>query len=178
MGSASGNLLVREFRHMLPPTIFFLIAFNIIAMTAILMARTGNDTITFATASFAALICGKAVLLADKLPFFNRFPDRPLMWNAAWKAALYTLVTAVIRLAEHLLRAATGDYGFAVGVEHALSELSWQRFVVIQLWLAVLFLSYSVFSELLWVLGRDRMRRLLFGPLLPGDIPARDMPRD
>ena len=37
----------------------------------------------------AALILGKAVLLADMLPLINRYPDRPLGFNVAWKTLIY-----------------------------------------------------------------------------------------
>jgi len=33
----------------------------------------------------AALILGKALLLADMLPVINRFPDKPLIYNVTWK---------------------------------------------------------------------------------------------
>jgi len=41
--------------------------------------------------------------VADKLPFFNRYPHKPLIWNAGWKAGLYVLVALVFRLLEKLL---------------------------------------------------------------------------
>ena len=36
----------------------------------------------------AALIFGKAVVVADILPLINRFPNKPLIYNVAWKTSL------------------------------------------------------------------------------------------
>lgn len=36
-------------------------------------------------ATAAALLVATIVLIADKFPFVNRFPDKPLMYNVVWK---------------------------------------------------------------------------------------------
>ena len=41
-------------------------------------------------------------LLADMLPFINRFPERPLIWNVCWKSVLYFAVASVIHYLERL----------------------------------------------------------------------------
>ena len=38
-----------------------------------------------------------AVLIADMLPFINRFPHRPLIYNVAWKTVIYFVISAVIQ---------------------------------------------------------------------------------
>ncbi|WP_424932194.1 hypothetical protein [Amaricoccus macauensis] len=160
------DFIIREFRHVLPPTIFFVVSFNILVLSVALIARgEGGDLPTYAAATVAALICGKAVLVADKLPFFNRYPEKPLIWNAAWKAGLYVLVTILFRLAEAMLSAATGEYGFAAGMQHEVAEFSWARFWAVQLWLVLLFFGYSAFRELVDELGRERIIGMYFGPV-------------
>lgn len=149
---------------MLPPVLFFLVAFNLLALTAQLSgARAG--LITYATAVISALICGKAVLLAEHLPFFNRFPERPLAWNVVWKALLLSLVTTVIRLLEHGIEGWRADPRLGGGAEAVLAEFSWAHFTMIQLWLAGLFLVYTAFAELGAALGHGRLRRMFFGPM-------------
>jgi hypothetical protein len=163
---ATRDFIVRELHHMLPPTVFFLISFNVIVLTVALIADgTAASLPGHATASLAALVCGKAVLIADALPFFNRYPEKPLIWNTAWKAALYLAVTLIIRLAERLISAATGDYGFASGLEHEIAVFEWPRFWAIQLWLAILFVGYAGSGELSRVIGRSRIVKMFFGPL-------------
>ena len=36
----------------------------------------------------AALLVAKVVLITDALPFVNRFPEKPLIYNVVWKTAL------------------------------------------------------------------------------------------
>ncbi len=167
----AGSVVARELRHLVPPTLFFLVAFNLLAFcVAVLWHGTGGIPPTYAAATIAALVCGKAVLLADKLPFFNRFPDRPLVWNVAWKTLVCVLVALVIQVLEHLLSAATGDYGFRTGVQNAVSQFTWARFTAVQILLGWLFFGYFAFAEMVAVFGYERMRRLCFGPLEPGDL--------
>jgi hypothetical protein len=71
-----------EFFEALPPTIFFLISFNIVLIDRALMLRQyGLQLSSVAGASVLALLVAKVVLIADKLPIINRFPEKPLMYN-------------------------------------------------------------------------------------------------
>ncbi|HXK24688.1 MAG TPA: hypothetical protein VMS55_18605 [Myxococcota bacterium] len=53
--------------------------------------------------SVAALILGKAVLIADLLPMVNRYPGRPLAFNVTWKTTIYLLIAGVIHYLERLV---------------------------------------------------------------------------
>ena len=46
--------------------------------------------------SNSALILGQAVQLWTLLPFINRYPDKPLIYNVAWKTTIYVLVSLLI----------------------------------------------------------------------------------
>ena len=75
-----------EFYEVLPPTIFFLISFHIVLLDRALMLREyGVEASAMAGATVAALLVAKVVLIADKLPLINRFPEKPLMYNVLWK---------------------------------------------------------------------------------------------
>src|ERR1700761_8383571 len=72
--------LKHEFMEMLPPTIFFFVILHIVALIRVLMQQgTGLSWQTFGTVTVAALILGKSVLVANMLPFINRFPEKPLI---------------------------------------------------------------------------------------------------
>jgi len=65
-----------EFLAVLPPTIFFFIMLHIVALIRVLMLKgTGLQVSTPLQVTIAALILGKAVLIADHLPSINRYPD-------------------------------------------------------------------------------------------------------
>ena len=64
-----------EFLQVLPPTVFFLFAFNIVAITTILLLKErGVDVPPLLMATLLALVVGKVILIADHLPFINKFP--------------------------------------------------------------------------------------------------------
>lgn len=89
--------LKEEFNKLLPPTMFFFIALHLVAFVRVLMLEgTGIPVGTSVSVTLAALIISKAVLIADLLPFINRYPHKPLLYNVAWKTAIYFLVAALI----------------------------------------------------------------------------------
>src|SRR5882762_5670227 len=85
--------LKKEFFELLPPTIFFFVALHIVAFVRVLMLKeTGIAPSSSVSIAVAALILGKAVLIADLLPIINRFPNKPLIYNIAWKSVIYLLL--------------------------------------------------------------------------------------
>ena len=65
-----------ELVAMLPPTIFFFVALHIVSVVRVLMLKgTGLSPMTSVSVAVAALILGKAVLIAVMLPIINRYPD-------------------------------------------------------------------------------------------------------
>src|SRR5205085_3612475 len=85
--------LKEEFFKLLPPTIFFFVALHIVAFIRVLMLKgTGISPLSTISIAVAALILGKAVLIADMLPMINRFPNKPLIYNVAWKTLIYLVM--------------------------------------------------------------------------------------
>ena len=63
-----------QVKHALPPTIFFFVGFNLILWTKrLILEEHGVEFSGFLTATVAALLVGKAVLVTDNLPFVRRF---------------------------------------------------------------------------------------------------------
>jgi hypothetical protein len=154
----------REFLNVLPPTLFFLLAFNIVALTSLLMAEEhGIDVPPIIAATVLALVVGKVILLVDHLPFINRFPDKPLIYNVVWKTFIYMVAVFVVRFLEHFIPLARETGGMAEAFQHILDAFAWRRFIAIQIWLLVLFLFYAVLLELFRTLGRDRVVKIFFG---------------
>ena len=64
--------LKEEFFKILPPTIFFFVALHIVMFVRILMLeRTGLKPSSSISIAVAALILGKAVLIADMVPVMS-----------------------------------------------------------------------------------------------------------
>ena len=115
-----------ELLALLPPTIYFFIALHIVALVRALMAQgTGLPISSSAQIAMGALILGKAVLLADLLPAINRFPDKPLAYNVAWKTTIYFVIATFIHYLERLIDYWKHSGGFAAANERLLAEIVW-----------------------------------------------------
>jgi hypothetical protein len=158
--------LKEEFNALLPPTIFFFIALHLVAFVRVLMLKgTGITVSTSVSVTLAALIIAKAVLIADLLPFINRYPDKPLLYNVAWKTAIYFLVAALVHYLERLADYWREAGGLVASNEKLLSEIVWPHFWAIQIFLLVLILMYCTMRELIRVIGEERIRQIFFGPV-------------
>ena len=159
--------LKHEIHEVIPPTIFFLISFHIVVLDRALMAREfGIRLSAVAGATIGALLVAKVVLVADMLPFINRFPEKPLFYNVVWKTAIYVCASIVVHYLEHLVPL-WWRMGFVAANEHLRTEMVWPHFWAIQLWLIVLILIYCATRELIRVIGRDRVRQVFFGVPAP-----------
>ena len=103
------------------------------------------------------------VLLADLLPLVNRFPDKPLMYNIAWKTAIYVIAALIIHYLEHLIPRLWQTRSFDAANDLMLKEIIWPHFWVIQLWLLILLFAYCTMRELVRALGPQEVRRIFFG---------------
>ena len=158
--------LKKEFFELLPPTIYFFVALHIVAFIRVLMLeKTGIAPSSSISIAVAALILGKAVLIADMLPLINRFPNKPLIYNIAWKTVIYLLLSAVIHYLERLIDFWRETGGFVAGNEKLLSVIIWPHFWAIQIILFVLIAAYCMVHELVRVIGREKALRIFFGPM-------------
>ena len=156
----------KEFLAMLPPTIFFFVILHILALVrALMIEATGFTPLSTASIAVTALILGKAVLIADMLPFINRFPERPLFWNVVWKTVIYGLLSMLIHYLEHLVEFSRQAGGLVAGQEKLLAEIVWPHFWAIQIILWLLIVIYCATRELARLIGQKRMLRMFFGPL-------------
>lgn len=157
--------LKEEFFAILPPTIFFFVMLHIVVFIRILIT-TGTHFVPLSTISIgiAALILGKAVLLADMIPVINRYPTRPLVYNIAWKTVIYLLMASIIHYLERLVDFSRQAGGIVAGNEKLLAEVVWPHFWAVQIIVFLLILVYCTAHELGRVIGKEKMLRLFFGP--------------
>jgi hypothetical protein len=154
-----------EFLAILPPTTFFFIALHIVALVRALMTKaTGIAPLATVSIAVAALILGKAVLIADMLPVINRYPEEPLIYNVAWKTTIYLLISGFIHYLERLFDFSRQAGGLVAGNDKLLAEIVWPHFWGIQIVLLILILTYCTARELVRVIGKERVLRTFFGP--------------
>ncbi len=154
---------LEQFLHMLPAVIFFFAGFNLILWTKLLILQEhGIEFSGFVTATLAAVLVGKAVLVVDNLPFMRRFDGAPLIQPILFKTAIYWVVVLAFRLGEALVYFMIDGGAVADFPAFLAARFSWPRFLSIQLWLMVLFLLYVTIHELDILFGDGELFRLFF----------------
>jgi len=163
-GRRAGIWFLRELYEILPPTIFFIIGFNLVALTTnLILAQYSVAFASFMLVTTAALVVGKAVLVANTLPFLGSYDRAPLIEPILFKTVVYWAIVFVARLIEHFVRFCLVEH-HPVGsfLPHMVATFSWDRFAAIQIWIFVLFLIYVTGSELNHLFGDGELRRILF----------------
>ena len=155
--------VVKEFKEVVPPTLFFAVGFNLIVLTIdLILADYLASFASFMIATMSALVVGKSVLVANAFPVLRRFDSAPLIQSVLFKTVVYWAVVFLVRFLEKLV-----EYFFAGGTfggipEYVSTHFTWHRFVAIQIWIFVLFLIYTSATELNSLLGEGILRRIFF----------------
>ena len=121
-----------QMKRALPPTIFFFVGFNLILWTKVLILEEhGIKFSGLLTATVAALLVGKAVLVTDHMPFMRRLDGAPLIQPILFKSGIYWLCVLVVRLGERLVHFLTAGGAIADFPHHLVEHFSWARFLSI-----------------------------------------------
>lgn len=158
-----GSFLLKELREIIPPTLFFFVAFGLLILTRILVLEQHGITIwDWGGAVIGALIVGKVVLIVDKFAFVDRYPEKPLIWNAVWKTLLYLVAATLVRYLEQVLPLLFHGSGFAEANGRIYHGLDWENFLLIHMWLAILLFVYCCLRELTRHIGTKKVARMFF----------------
>ena len=158
------DVVIREITEAIPPAIYFMFIFHLLALTKAVLLRENGLTFTrSAVATIGALTVAKAILLTDKSRVANLLAKRPLLYDAAWKAVVFSVFTVLFHVIEELIPLLRKFPGFANAWSHLLSDTHWPFFWVMQLWLYGSLLLYCVITAIPERFGVKNVKALLFG---------------
>ena len=159
-----GARILHEAREAVGPTLFFFVGFNFIVFTTnLLLADYAIAVSNFMLATVAALVVGKAVLVANAMPYLRRYDRAPLIRPILFKTAFYWVIVFLARLLERFVhfsvieRNPSGEF-----MSYLITTFSWHRFSAISLWILALFLIYVTATEFGHLFGPGELRRLFF----------------
>src|SRR5262249_28793698 len=80
----------REFNEIWPPTVFFIIGFNLILLTTnLILSNYGEEFSTYLVATVSALVVGKVVPVVNATSLIQRYDRAPLIQPILFKTVLY-----------------------------------------------------------------------------------------
>jgi hypothetical protein len=158
-----GASLLREIREAVPATIFFLWLFHMIALTKAVSLGDYSFTALRATvATVGALIVAKAILVVEALPVSRVFA-RQLWFHILWKTVLFNIVVLIFRFIEEIIHLIKKYGSFSTAIQRLFGEIVWPQFAVFQLWLIFGLFLYCVITEIVRVVGMEKVRAAFYG---------------
>ncbi|MDE3046453.1 MAG: hypothetical protein KGJ02_07405 [Verrucomicrobiota bacterium] len=152
----------KEFLHIFPVFVYFLIMFNLLNFTeSFLLRRAGVPPFTFLQILIAAGIIAKVVLVVDHLPLIHLLRRKPLIYVTLWKTFIYWFIVFCVRLGIRFIPFLHQPLPHAL--DSFVDHTNWKFFATIQAWYFILFFLFVISRELIEVIGRDKVRKIFFG---------------
>jgi hypothetical protein len=105
---------------------------------------------------------GKAVLVANALPISRHFDGAPIIQPVLFKTVVYFLVVFLVRVLEKLVEYWLGGGSISGIPDYVSTHFTWHRFIAIQIWIFVLFLTYTSITELNALFGEGELFKIVF----------------
>lgn len=159
------TIVVKEIREALPATIFFMIMFHLMGVSkAVLLDDYSFTALRSAGATVGALIVAKAVLVVEALPITHYFSSRRI-FNILWRTLLYSTMALFFRFAEELIPHVSKHAEMLSAIRAMIDEVSWALFAVMALWMIFGLFLYTLMSDLVRLVGPDKVKRDIFSRL-------------
>jgi hypothetical protein len=161
--SKIGAIVAKEILEAVPAVIFFLFLFHMIALTKAVSVGDYSITALRATGTtVGALIVAKAILVVEALPIARLFSSR-LVFQVLWKTLLFGALALLFRFIEEIIPLISKHGSLLTAISAMYREIRWPIFWVFALWLLGGLLLYCLASELVRMVGAERVKELLFG---------------
>lgn len=153
-----------EVINAIPAIIYFLIIFNLLHFISNLAHQPGDIKVFgYWTMTLAALIVGKVIVLVNCFSFINAFPHKPIVYNVIWKVFVYNVLILLLVICHILIHLTLKYHDFKAATARLIWDLGLPFSWSIVILLVLTFVGYVLFSEFVRVLGKDKMKQLLFG---------------
>jgi hypothetical protein len=110
-----------------------------------------------------ALALAKVVLVAQELHFGEWFNEAPLIYTTLFKSAAFALVLGCFKILEEVLIGLYHGQNFGESIR-AVGGGTLSGILVQMAILAVLLIPFFAFNELGRIVGKDKLKELLFAP--------------
>lgn len=145
------------------PIVYFFVMFHLVSFTNALLLESYEITPgRAALATIGALVAGKAIIVANKMPFLNIFSHKPLVFGVMWRSLVYGVFVALFFASEQVISSLVEGGGVAGALEQA-KNVSLRHVAANGIWLSLCMLLYNAFAELDRMLGKGALRKAFLG---------------
>jgi hypothetical protein len=138
--------------------------FQLVSVTNWLLLESYHITPSHTVfAAVGALFGGKAILVANKLPYLHIFQSRPVLISVVWRSFIYAIFCALFLCSEHIVTGLFHRDGPLTALEMFGSHLSIPHVAANAIWLFVSLMLYNSYVEVDRHLGVGTLRRILLG---------------
>lgn len=160
--------LIHELREVVNPVIFLFCMFELVAITNWLLLESYSITPAHTVfAAVGALIGGKAILIANKLPYLHIFQGWPVLISVLWRSFVYAVFCVLFLCVEHILTGLWAHEGPLVSLGALSSRLPIAHVAANAIWLFVALMLYNSYVEVDRHLGAGTLRRIFLGSAPP-----------
>lgn len=160
------NALIKDLREVVKPVIFLFCMFQLVAVTNWLLLESYSITPTHTLfAAVGALFGGKAILVANKLPYLHIFQGRPVLVSVVWRSFIYSIFCVLFLCSEHIITGFFKHEGPIASLERLTSQISVPHVAANAIWLFVSLMLYNSYVEVDRHLGAGTLRRIFLGTI-------------
>jgi hypothetical protein len=160
--------LANDLREIVKPVIFLFCMFQLVALTNWLLLESYSITPTHTVfAAVGALFGGKAILVANKLPYLHIFQGRPVLISVVWRSVIYAFFCALFLCSEHIVSGLLHHEGPLTSLETLTSQVSLPHTAANAIWLFVSLMLYNSYVEVDRHLGAGTLRHIFLGTIPP-----------
>ncbi|MEY4668400.1 MAG: hypothetical protein RL518_1099 [Pseudomonadota bacterium] len=157
--------LKRELRQIVNPVIFLFCMFEIVALTNWLLLESYSITPTHTFfAVIGALLGGKAIFVANQLPFLRIVQGKPVLLSVLWRSFVYALFCALFLAMEHVASGLLRHEEPLRSLGLLTSRLSLAHIAANAIWLFIALMLYNSYVEIDRHLGVGTLRRIFLTP--------------
>ena len=154
----------KEISLAFPVIIYFLIAFNLIHFTTAL-ARDQNQIpyFTFLEINLGALLMGKILIIANTFSVMKIFYNKPLIYNIAWKFFIYVFFIFLVISLDIFFHFLSKLKNINETLQFFSIEITSPVFWSLMMWVILVFLIFIIFTEFTRAIGKQEIKKILFG---------------
>lgn len=155
--------IANDLKEVIYPVIFLFCMFNLVALTNSLLLESYHVTPTHTFfAAIGALIGGKAILVANKVPYLHLFKGHPVIVIVLWRSLFYAIFCALFLCSEHIVTGFFDREGPIHSLESLTKGISLDHVAANVIWLFVSLMLYNSYVEVDRRIGKGTLRKIFF----------------